>query len=103
MYVVNGVAYAGNTEQPLTVVSVRPLEDYKLWLRFSTGELKIFDFVPLLNTVGFQPLKDKALFHSVYVDYGVPVWKGGALDIAPEYLYEKAIAESAVLEENCSS
>ena len=37
---------------------------------------------------GFRPLKDKALFDGVYVDYGAPVWDDGAVDIAPEYLYK---------------
>ena len=88
MYVIDGIAYAGEKEKPLTVIFVRPLEDYKLWLRFSTGEQKIFDFAPLLDSAGFQPLKEKTLFNSVYVDFGVPVWDEGAIDIAPEYLYQ---------------
>jgi hypothetical protein len=91
MYVIDGIAYAGKAKKPITVISVRPLEDYKIWLRFSTGELKTFDFTPLLNSVGFQPLKDKTLFNSVYIDYGIPVWSDGAIDIAPEYLYENGI------------
>jgi len=88
MYVIDGVAYAGEKEKPVTVLSVRVLENYRLWLRFSTGEQKTFDFTPLLDSAGFSPLKDKALFNGVYVDYGVPVWDDGAFDIAPEYLYE---------------
>ena len=87
MYVIDGVAYAGESEKPITVISVRPMKDYKLWLRFSTGEQKTFDFTPLLNSAGFRPLQDRALFDDVYVDYGVPVWNNGAIDIAPEYLY----------------
>ena len=91
MYVKDGIAYAGESEKPITVISVRPLEDYKLWVRFSTGEMKIFDFAPLLDMGGFRPLRDKAAFDSVYVDYGVPVWNDGAIDIAPEYLYQTGI------------
>ena len=91
MYVVDGIAYSGEKEKPVTVISVRPMEEYKLWLRFSTGELKTFDFAPLLDSVVFQPLKDKALFDGVYIDYGVPVWNDGAIDIAPEYLYKNGI------------
>ena len=87
MYVKDGVAYAGEQEIPITVVSVRALEDYKLWLRFSTGETKIFDFTPLLSAAVFKPLTNKELFNGVYVDYGVPVWNDGEIDIAPEHLY----------------
>ena len=87
MYVIDGIAYAGEIKKPITVISARALEDYKMWLRFSTGEMKTFDFTPLLDSAGFQPLKDKTLFNSVYIDYGIPVWDDGAIDIAPEYLY----------------
>jgi len=93
MYIIDGIAYAGEKEKTITVISTRVLEDYKLWLRFSTGEIKIFDFMPLLDTIGFRPLKDKALFDSVYVDYGITVWSDGEIDIAPEYLYQNGIAE----------
>ena len=91
MYITDGIAYAGENKKPVTVISVRPLEDYKLWIRFSTGETKIFNFAPLLDTGGFRPLKDKALFDSVYVDYGVTVWNEGSIDIAPEYIYENGM------------
>ena len=92
MYVVDGIAYAGEREKPITIISARALENYKLWLRFSNGEIKTFDFTPLLSTGGFLPLLDKVLFNSVYVDYGVPVWNDGAIDIAPEYLYQNGDA-----------
>ena len=91
MYIINGIAYAGDYDEPLSVISVRALEDYTLWLRFSTGETKTFNFTPLLCASGFQPLKDKLLFESVYVEYGIPVWNNGEIDIAPEYLYQNGV------------
>ena len=68
------------------------LEDYKLWVRFSNGEVKIFDFSKELNSPAFSPLKDKAIFNSVYIDYGVTVWNDGDIDIAPEYLYKNGVS-----------
>lgn len=91
MYIVDGIAHAGEDKKPITVLSLRPLDEYKLWLRFSTGETKVFDFAPLLSSSGFQPLKDKAIFSTAYVDYGIPVWNDGAIDIAPEYLYHNGV------------
>lgn len=88
MYIRNGIAYAGEEKPPLKVSGVRPLDDYKLWLRFNNGEIKIFDFKPELDFPAFSPLKDKALFNSVYIDYGVTVWNDGDIDIAPEHLYQ---------------
>jgi len=92
MYIVNGIAYADEKEHIITVVSIRALNDYKLWVRFSTGETKIFDFTPFLDSGVFTALKDKDLFNSVYVDYGVPVWCNGEIDIAPERLYYNGVS-----------
>jgi len=92
MHIVDGIAYAGEKDRSITVISVRALNDYKLWLRFSTGETKIFNFEPLLKMEVFQPLRDKSSFGSVYVDYGIPAWNDGAIDIAPEYLYQNGIS-----------
>lgn len=91
MYIVNGIAYAGEQKPLLKVSGVRPMEDYRLWVRFNTGEAKIFDFKPLLDRPAFAPLADRTVFNSVYIDYGVPVWNDGDIDIAPEALYEHGI------------
>ena len=89
MYIKNGIAYAGEASQPLKVCAVRPLANYILWIKFSNGECKIFDFKERLETPAFAPLKDKTVFQSVYLDHGVTVWNNGDIDIAPEYLFEK--------------
>ena len=46
MYISNGIAYAGEQEPVIKVCGVRPLPGHKLWLRFTTGETKVFDFTP---------------------------------------------------------
>lgn len=92
MYIINDIAYAGEPPPMLKIKSVRPLGDYRLWVCFSTDETKIFDFKPLLGDPVFIPLKDKAVFEQVYVDYGVAVWNDGDIDIAPEKLYADGIA-----------
>lgn len=91
MYVIDGIAYAGESEPVIKVSGVRPLDDYRLWVRFSTGEAKVFDFKPLLNTPAFAPLADKSVFNGVYIDYGTPVWLDGNIDISPETLYKDSI------------
>ena len=92
MRVVDGIAYADSLEPVITLKSVRPLANHRLWLSFSTGEEKIFDFSPLLDEPCFQPLKDEIFFREVYIDYGIAVWRNGEIDIAPEMLYEKGVA-----------
>lgn len=89
MYILNGIAYAGEQSPALRVVGVRPLQNYRLWVRFNDGEARIFDFRPLLDAPAFSKLADSDTFQSVYIDYGVPTWNDGEIDIAPKMLYEK--------------
>ena len=90
MYVMDGIAYAGEKAPEIKVSGVRPLEGHKLWLRFSSGEVRIFDCTSLLGSPAFAPLSDEAVFRGVYIDYGVVTWQDGEIDIAPAYLYEHA-------------
>ena len=89
MYIVNGIAYAGEQAPILKVTGVRPLNDFRLWVRFNNSETKIFDFKPLLKTPAFSPLADPDTFKSVYIDYGVPTWNNGDIDISAQTLYKK--------------
>ena len=99
MYIIDGIAYAGERAKPLRVCGIRPLEQHRIWLRFTNGEAKVFDFTSLLDTPAFAPLRDEAVFRDVYIDYGVPEWDNGNIDLDPTYLYEHSIpvdeAESA--------
>ena len=91
MYVVDGIAYAGEPEPVIKVNGIRAMDDYKLWVRFNTGEAKIFDFKPMLDMPAFAALKNTELFNRVYIDYGVPVWNDGDIDIAPERIYRDGV------------
>lgn len=46
----------------------------------------------MLETPAFAPLADDSVFKSVYIDYGIPVWNDGDIDIAPETLYSEGTA-----------
>lgn len=92
MFVKDGIAYAGEKTPVIKVSGIRPMENHLLWIRFNTGEAKVFDLKPLLDTPAFAPLKDESLFRGVYIDYGVAVWMDGDIDIASEYLYQNSIA-----------
>jgi len=88
MYIKDGVAFAGDIRPILRVSCVRPLEGHKLKVAFSDGTQRVVDMAPLLNSFAFAPLKDAAVFNEVYVEYGVPMWCDGEIDIAPEWLQE---------------
>lgn len=96
MYISDGIAYAGEKTAAIKVCGVRPMKGHKLWLRFTTGEAKVFDFKPLLSQPAFAPLEDEAAFSGVYIDYGVTVWNDGDIDIAPQYLYDHASASEGI-------
>lgn len=88
MYIIDGVAYAGERKKPVSVMSIRPTGDYKYQVYFNDGRSGTFDMADVLSEPVFTPLKDKALFDSVYLDFGAPTWCDGRIDIAPEYVYE---------------
>ena len=52
------------------ILSVRPLENKKLLIKFVNGVEKIYDCTQLFNLNMFQILKNDALFKSVKVDSG---------------------------------
>lgn len=91
MYIKDGIAYAGEEKPILKVNGVRPMDGHQLWVRFNTGEDKVYDFTPLLGKGAFAPLADEAVFRGVYIDYGIPVWMDGDIDIAPEELYRNGV------------
>jgi hypothetical protein len=99
MFEKDGYVYGGTPQAPVLdvihAVAVRPMEGYQLWLKFTDGAEKIFDFKPHLTGSVFQPLKDKKIFDSVYLQYGTTVWQDGEIDIAPETLYYEGVPVNA--------
>ena len=94
MYIVDGIAYAGEQSPSLKVVGIRPLDSLMLWVRFNTGEARLFDCGRLVNdSPAFAPLRDPDVFKSVYIDYGTPVWGDGEIDLAPEYIFENSVPQ----------
>jgi hypothetical protein len=91
MYISDGIVYGDDRAPFKKVTAVWALGNYKLRLRFSTGEERIFDVKPQLKYHVYKPLTDEALFNSVYLCYGVPTWQNGEIDFAPDTLYEDGI------------
>ena len=74
----------GPFTQYLGVIELHPLDDYKLWCRLMTGEIKIYDFSPHLTKPMFKHLKDPEKFKDVTVIDGTPTWisaKSGKRDL----------------------
>lgn len=76
------------------VISVKPLDNYRLLAEFSGGEKRICDIKPLLLKPVFSSLSDVQLFNSVYIEYGAVTWKtaeGIEIDICSDNLYKYSI------------
>ena len=72
------------------VKSVKPLDGYKLQIKFENGEERIFDVSPYLTIGKFAELRNISLFNSVTVRFDSIEW-ANHLDIDPEFLYENSV------------
>lgn len=62
-------------------------DGFRLRIRFSDGSEGTHDFSSMVQEPGplLEPLRDKAYFARVFLDFGAPTWPNG-FDIAPEWL-----------------
>lgn len=78
------------------VVEVRPLDRYRVFLRFDDGRAGEVDLAPLLAPFDgvFAALRDKTYFDQVCVrsDIGTIVWPNGT-DLCPDVLRHKLTGE----------
>ncbi len=91
MYIIDGIAYASESVSDLKISGVRPRNGLMLWVRFNTGETRLLDCSPLVDSAAFAPLRDPQIFRDVYIDHGIPVWDEGNIDLSPEYIYKNSV------------
>lgn len=72
------------------IVSVEPLDDYRILLTFSNNEKRIKDMKPYLDKGVFKKLKDKNFFNSVHISFDTISWDD-EIDLCPDSLYETSI------------
>jgi hypothetical protein len=56
------------------IISVDPMEDYKLRIEFSNGRKGIFDVSPYIEKGVFVELKDRTYFRCVRPAFGGVMW-----------------------------
>lgn len=80
------------------VVEVKPLPNYRLWVRFLDGTSGTVDLSHELWGPMFEPLANPDVFDQASVDPELEtvVWPNGA-DLAPEYLYQMAQQSPSLL------
>ena len=64
--------------------------EYKIDIYYENGELRRFDFAPLLSEKFYNRLNDYEIFKKYCICGNTLMWDD-SLDIAPEYLYEGSI------------
>ena len=75
-----------------SVISLRPLDDYRLEVSFDDGTSGVVSLKDRLFGPMFEPLREVTLFRQVRVDeFGAVCWPNGA-DLAPDALHAKVRA-----------
>ena len=67
------------------VKSVRPLDDFRIYVEINDGRKGIFDLKPYLDRGVFRELRDVQYFNRVGIVLGAVTWPNQQ-DIAPETL-----------------
>lgn len=70
------------------VKTVKPLEDYKIFVKLEDGRKGTFNVKPYLNHGVFRELKDINYFNRVGILFGAVTWPNEQ-DIAPETLVKE--------------
>ena len=94
MYIKNNICYAGELQDDIKVVEVKPLNGGMMLVTFSTGEKRLFDTTTLHGTA-FAALSDEKVFNNPVLFHGVITWNNGEIDIAPETVYRDSYAYDA--------
>lgn len=70
-------------------ISVEPLDDFLLKIKFNNNEEKIFDVKKIFDIPCFSPLKNIEFFKNVRIEYGSIAWDND-IDYCPDCLYEES-------------
>lgn len=73
-------------------IDVKPLNDYKLEIKFDNEEIKIFDVKPYFKFKIFKELQQNKKFDKVKISGLSIEWENGA-DICPEELYNNSVKQ----------
>ena len=79
------------------VVDVKPLENYRVWLKFYDGKEGTIDLSKLVGKGVFQKWRDKNFFNSVFIDpeSHTIAWQGD-IDLCPDTLYAEIIGKDPI-------
>lgn len=76
------------------IVEVRPLDNYRIWLRFSDGAQGEVDVSDLAGRGVFAAWGDPNVFGAVRVEEGGGIEWPGEIDMCPDALYMRLTGKS---------
>lgn len=81
------------------VTNAKPLDGYRVAVRFSDGREGVADLTEALHGPMFEPLKKPEVFRQLRVDDELRTiaWPNGT-DLAPEYIYYQAFRDDPHLQ-----
>ncbi|MDA3924833.1 MAG: DUF2442 domain-containing protein [Kiritimatiellae bacterium] len=83
----------------LEIKEIKYIEDYTLWLLFSDGTDGNVDLKSSVWGPAFEPLKEVVFFKKAYISpVSRTVTRPKDVDFAPEYLKDKLIEQTAVMQ-----
>jgi hypothetical protein len=71
-------------------IEVKPLEGYRLLIKFNNNEVKVFDVKPYLKYKQYSELKKIEIFNTVKIAGLSIEWSNG-VDICPDELYNSSV------------
>ena len=79
----------------IRVVNVKPLRDYRLFVRFSDGVEGVYRVEPERRGGVFERLNDPAVFNAVTIneDFGCVEWPGG-VDLCPTAMHDDLLGSN---------
>lgn len=90
MFVIDGIAYAGEKNAELTLTEAKSVGDFILLLTFSSGEQRPFDGTEMIKLPAFEPLRTPEAFSAFSLNRGLLTWRNGSLNISADYLYDNS-------------
>ncbi len=74
------------------IIDVKPLENYRVWIKFSDEVEGTVDLSELVGKGVFSAWEDVNFFNSVFIDQEshTIAWQGG-IDLCPDNLYAKVL------------
>ena len=80
------------------IIEVKALDKYYIYLKFKTGEEKVYDMTPCVNEIKYyNKLKERKYFEKVTPRGCTVQWEEGE-DVCPENLYYESIEYSKFME-----